>query len=71
MGMIYIEVKGSFRKKGHVAFSAMRHGHARCVTDAIAFLTELLPDAIRHDHELHDDGHTPDGPFGRDDDEPT
>ena len=66
MGQIRISVEGSFAKgRGHHSFSAMKHGHARCVTDAIAFLVSILPDATRQDHELHDQGHRPQEPFGR------
>lgn len=66
MGMITIETRGSFGNKKHT-FSAMKHGHADATAQAIEFLAkELLPEAIAQDHELHEQGHAPDGGFKRD-----
>lgn len=66
MGMIKIKVEGSFRRRSEV-FSAMEHGHARAVADAIKWLAEeVLPEAIKQDHVLHEDGAKPERGFGRD-----
>lgn len=66
MGMISIETAGSFPRHTK-RFSAMQHGHARAVADAIRWLSEeVLPAAIRQDHDLHAEGHAPERPFGRD-----
>jgi hypothetical protein len=47
-------------------FSAIEHGHAHAVTQAIAYLaTEVLPEAIENDHKLHDEGAEPSQGFGR------
>jgi hypothetical protein len=60
MGLINVNVQGSFRNGGSQSFSAMSNGHAHAVTEAIAFLVnEVLPEAINQDHELHDDGAKP------------
>lgn len=71
MGYINIEIGGSFNsasRKGHklagtqqrVGFTAMNHGHAHAVQEAIAYLTNtVLPVAINLDHELHDDAEAP------------
>lgn len=66
MGMIKIETAGSFARQFRT-FSAMEHGHARAVADAIRWLSEeVLPTAIRQDHDLHAEGHAPARAFGRD-----
>ena len=68
MGMIRVELGGSFSKysPGSVAFSAMQHGHARAVADVIRWLSEdILPKAIKHDHQLHSEGVSPDEGFGK------
>lgn len=65
MGMIKITVAGSFQEKcGEHKFSAVEFGHAQAVADALHYLTELLPWAIAHDHELHDNGQKPKAQFG-------
>lgn len=65
MGMITIETRGSFGNKS-TQFSAMEHGHADAVAMAIEYLAkELLPEATAQDHELHEQGHEPDGGFKR------
>lgn len=67
MGMITIESAGSFPRNRRT-FSAMQHGHARAVADAIRYLAEeVLPAAIRQDHDLHAEGAMPERAFGRDD----
>jgi hypothetical protein len=65
MGMIEISVRGSFQPGDHKRFSAMQYGHADAVARAIEWLSsEVLPRAIRLDHELHTHGEKPEGPFG-------
>ena len=65
MGMIAIEVGGSFRAKRKF-FSAIKHGHADAVAQAIEWLSsELLPEAITQDHNLHQQGEEPDEGFGK------
>jgi len=50
--MIKIELMGSFPSQ-RGSFSAMKHGHAAAVADAIQWLSaEVLPRAIAQDHEL-------------------
>ena len=59
MGMIKIEIEGSFGYK-KLTFSAQIGGHAQAVGEAIQYLSEIiLPGAIVKDHELHDDGVKP------------
>lgn len=74
MGMISVSIGGSFSSasnKGHRVtgskqFSALTHGHAHAVQEAIAFLTnDVLPVAINLDHELHDDGEAPNAGFAK------
>jgi hypothetical protein len=65
MGMIHIQMRGSFPERER-AFRAQEYGHARAVANAIRWLAEQLPDAIRQDHDLHEQGHKPDKAFGRD-----
>ena len=66
MGTINISVQGSFRKPTTRLFSAMHGGHAMAVSEAIKFLSsELLPDAIEQDHDLHEDGVKPEVGFGK------
>ena len=65
MGMIRIETRGSF---GRVVreFSAMKHGHANAVAEALVFLGgDLLPAATALDHGLQADGHAPDDGWDR------
>ena len=65
MGVINIKVEGSFRKPTMREFSAMHGGHAKAVADAMEYLSgELLPDAIKQDHELHEKEAYPEGGFG-------
>jgi hypothetical protein len=65
MGVINITVQGSFRTPTTRQFSAMKGGHAKAVADAMEFLSgELLPDAIKQDHKLHDDEAYPEDGFG-------
>lgn len=64
MGMIRIIVGGSFEHEDAV-FTAMEGGHAQAVADAIAFLSrQVLPKAIRQDHQLQHEGAFPANRFG-------
>jgi hypothetical protein len=67
MGMVRIEVAGSFGKHNTVkTFSAQKHGHADAVANAIAYLSGvLLPAATALDHQLHDSGDKPSHGFSR------
>lgn len=58
MGMIIIEVSGSFEIKRE-QFMALDHGHAHCVCEAQKYLNTLLIDAINKDHKLHEEGAKP------------
>ena len=62
MGMIKIEVLGSFGRK-EATFSAMEHGHAHCVNKAILWLCDLMREAINNDHNCHDEGIRPEKDF--------
>jgi hypothetical protein len=64
VGVIRIITDGSFPKRVK-EFSAMEHGHAAAISDAIAWLSDKpLKAAIRQDHELHEDGEKPSKQFG-------
>jgi hypothetical protein len=64
MGMIRVVTGGSFGESMK-DFSAMQHGHAAAIAQAIEHLSkEVLPQAIRQDHDLHETGSKPEGPFG-------
>lgn len=70
MGMITVEMRGSFEPQRIKTFSALNRGHACAVADCIRWLAEsVLPKAIRQDHDLADEGHKPDAGFGRSDDD--
>lgn len=80
MGYISIEIGGSFQsasRKGTRTgrgskFSAMDHGHAKAVQEAIAYLADvILPVAIALDHELHDEGEKPRKGFALESEAPT
>lgn len=66
MGMVSISIAGSFgRMNGSRSFSAMKHGHADAVAQAIEYLSrEVLPAAIALDHKLHENGDKPAVGFG-------
>lgn len=65
MGIVRIQIRGSFGNKPDVEFSAMEGGHAYALSRAIAALAAELPSAIQIDHELHDDAqHPPESAFG-------
>ena len=65
MGQIRIQIAGSFTEKnGITEFSAMSHGHAHAVREAIEFLSrEVLPFAINKDHTLHEQRQFPENGF--------
>lgn len=67
MGMIRIEVAGSFgQKNGVKTFTAINHGHADAVAQAIEFLAgDLLPFSTALDHRLHENGDRPNEGFER------
>lgn len=65
MGMIAINLAGSFGNRNK-QFTAMTGGHAQAVAEAIQYLSEeVLPKAIRNDHECHRDGIEPIQGFGK------
>ncbi len=59
MGMISIQIRGSFGRPHDVNYSAMEGGHAFALTRAIQYLSDQLPNAIRLDHELARAGDAP------------
>lgn len=60
MGMIRIELKGSFGTPRSSEFSALTKGHAAAVAEAIRYLSEEeLPRAIENDHRCHAKGIQP------------
>ncbi len=62
MGMIKVELSGSFPRQGKT-FGPADHGHADGVAQVIEWLaSEVLPEASALDHSLHTDGH--DAPEG-------
>lgn len=66
MGSITITVQGSFGAHKAHTISAMTGGHAQAVGEAIKYLTEdILPRAIKNDHECHRDGIQPSEGFGK------
>lgn len=66
MGMIVIELSGSFGQPRSKTFSAMEGGHAQAVAEAIQYLSEVeLPKSIRNDHECHKDGIEPSKGYGK------
>ena len=66
LGQIRVTIAGSFNSTGNHTFEAIYTGHADCVAQAIEFLSsEVLPRAIKQDHQLHTEGHSPQEGFGR------
>lgn len=64
MGYINIAIGGSFDTEKARAFTAMTHGHAHAVREALAYLTgDVLRKAINLDHQLHGEGDAPPGGF--------
>lgn len=71
MGKIDIKLSGSFfrkefKEKKEFSVSALKYGHARATLDAINYLINLLPSAIRADYNLHEKGNRPENNFGED-----
>ena len=65
MGVIIIEVQGSFIDRPTRTFTAMHGGHAQAIAEAIEFLSgEFLSNAIKQDHMLHETGSKPENGFG-------
>ena len=67
MGMITVSFKGSFKLgdgQYDKTFSAHTRGHANAIGEAIKWLAELLPGAIRQDHQLHESRVKPEDNFG-------
>ena len=61
MGMVSVEIGGSFKEAGRFSACAEEGGHALALQRAISFLNDRLPSAIRQDHRLHDEGTRPPG----------
>lgn len=59
MGMISIDIRGSFGAPKAEKFSAMEGGHAFALTRAIQFLLSQMQEAIMRDHQLHAEGEKP------------
>ena len=69
MGVLRIETHGSFGYEV-VEFTAMKHGHADVVAQAIEHLAgNMLPRATALDHSLHSEGEKPEGGWLREDKE--
>ena len=65
MGMIKIEMKGSFLEGGDFTVSAEEGGHALAIQRAMSWLNEKMGSAIRLDHSLQEAGTVPPvSPFG-------
>lgn len=65
MGMLTITTNGSFGNT-HKVFKSQTNGHAHAIAEAIEYLSsELLPEAIAQDHELHASGGQPEDGFRR------
>ena len=59
MGMVNVQIRGSFGNRPDAQYSAMEGGHAFAITRAIQYLADQLPFAIRLDHELARAGDRP------------
>ena len=65
MGIISIDITGSFMDRPTKRFSAQHGGHALAVAEAIQWLADdVLPKAIQQDHMLHSQGDRPEIGFG-------
>lgn len=73
MGYVRVSLGGSFgTMRGRedpapfaAEFAAIDLGHAWAIGEAIAYLAEMLPEAIELDHRLHGEGALPrSGGFG-------
>lgn len=66
MGMILIDVRGSFPETGIHRETALEGGHAAAIGRAIAHLTTMLPAAVARDHSLHSEGiYPPNAAWGK------
>ena len=66
MGQITVQTEGSFPNTTTHLESATEGGHAAAIGRTIAYLTEMLPDAIALDHKLQEEGQKPpNSEFGR------
>lgn len=59
MGMVRVQIRGSFGNRPDAEYSAMEGGHAMAITRAISYLTSELPAAIKLDHQLAATGDKP------------
>ena len=67
MGMLIVSIRqeGSFRPLAENTFTAMNGGHAQAITEAIEWLAgDVMSNAIKQDHALHDEGASPAVGFG-------
>ena len=65
MGIVTISTTGSFGRSLR-QFSAIEHGHADAVAQAMEYLAaDLLLKATAQDHQLHDEGDAPAKGFAR------
>lgn len=53
MAVVKIQLMGSMGKDA-AEFSAVEHGHAHAINEAIAYLTKLQERAINFDHDVRD-----------------
>lgn len=66
MGIVRIEIAGSFGSPHSATFTALKGGHAFALQQAIQMLVRELPRAIQLDHELHAQGQKPpESDFGK------
>lgn len=66
MGRIDVTFSGSFGAR-QMKDTALSGGHATALARVISKMTDMLPEMVRKDHELHTAGeHPPMAPFGMD-----
>ena len=63
MGMVSVDITGSFGNKGKVHFSAEEGGHAYALTRAIAYLVKQMAIAIVKDLAMYTAVDFPKSPF--------
>jgi hypothetical protein len=67
MGMVKVEVVGSFGAAKHFETSAMKGGHVAAIHRALGFLVDQLPNAVQLDTALAKEGSAPpSAPWGCD-----